>query len=59
MSTSIEKVETGAYGNEVVYGSLENNCVYLGKFNDALIDAETQAKITDYVKQLQDGTFGN
>ncbi len=58
LAICMEKVETGTFGNEVVFGSLENNCVYLGKFNDALIDAETQTKITDYVKQLQDGTFG-
>jgi basic membrane protein A len=54
----LEKVETGTFGNEVVFGSLENGAVSLGKFNDALIDAATQAMIVDYVKQLQDGTFG-
>ena len=54
----LEKVETGAFGNDVVFGSLENGAVFLGKFNDALIDAATQAKIVEYVQQLQDGTFG-
>jgi basic membrane protein A len=57
LAICLEKCETGTFGNEVVFGSLENNCVYLGKFNDALIDADTQAKILDYVKQLQEGTF--
>ena len=58
LAICMEKVETGSFGNEVVFGSLENNCVYLGKFNDALIDAATQAQILDYVKQLQEDTFG-
>ena len=31
-------------------------CIW-ASFNDALIDADTQAKILDYVKQLQEGTF--
>ncbi len=54
----LEKVENGTFGNEVVFGSLENGAVYLGKFNDALMDAATQAKVTDFIQQLQDGTFG-
>ena len=54
----LEKVETGTFGNEVVFGSLENGAVYLGKFNDILMDAATQTKVADYIKQLQDGTFG-
>lgn len=55
----LEACENGTFGNEVVFGSLENGCVYLGSFNDDLIDADTQATIVDYVQQLQDGTFGN
>jgi len=58
LAICLEKVENGTFGNEVVFGSLENGCVFLGAFNNDLIDAETQAKIVDYVKQLQDGTFG-
>ena len=54
----LEKVESGTFGKEVVFGSLENGAVYLGKFNDTLMDAATQAKVADYIKQLQDGTFG-
>ena len=54
----LEKVETGTFGNEVVFGSLENGAVYLGKFNDTLMDAATQTKVADYIKQLHDGTFG-
>ena len=54
----LEKVESGTFGNEVVFGSLENGAVYLGKFNDTLMDAATQAKVADYIKKLQDGTFG-
>ncbi|PKM71556.1 MAG: BMP family ABC transporter substrate-binding protein [Firmicutes bacterium HGW-Firmicutes-16] len=54
----MKDVQSGTFGNKVVYGNLENGCVYLGKFNDELVDADTQTKITDYVKALQDGTFG-
>ena len=54
----LEKVESGTFGNEVVFGSLENGAVFLGKFNDTLMDAATQTMVTDYIKQLQDGTFG-
>ncbi len=55
----LEAYENGTFGNEVVYGSLENSCVYLGAFNDDLIDADTQAMVVEYVQQLQDGAFGN
>lgn len=58
LAICLEKVENGTFGNEVVFGSLENGCVFLGAFNNDLIDAETQAKIVEYVQQLQDGTFG-
>jgi basic membrane protein A len=58
LAICLEKVENGTFGNEVVFGSLENGCVFLGAFNNDLIDADTQAKIVEYVQQLQDGTFG-
>jgi basic membrane protein A len=58
LAICLEKAENGTFGNEVVFGSLENGCVFLGSFNNDLIDAETQAKIVEYVQQLQDGTFG-
>ena len=58
LSLCMKAVQDGSFGNQVVYGNLENGCVYLGKFNDQLIDADTQAKINDYIKQLQDGSFG-
>ena len=58
ISLCMKAVQDGTFGNKVVYGNLENGCVYLGKFNDQLINADTQAKINEYIKQLQDGTFG-
>lgn len=58
LAICLEKVENGTFGNEMVFGSLENGCVFLGAFNNDLIDAETQAKIVEYVQKLQDGTFG-
>lgn len=58
LAICLEAVENDTFGNEVVFGSLENNCVYLGKFNDELIDADTQAEILAYIEQLKEGTFG-
>ena len=57
-STLMKAVEDGSFGNKVVTGDLANGCVYLGAFNNAIIDSATQAKITDAVKKLQAGTFG-
>jgi len=54
----MKAVEDGSFGNKVVTGDLANGCVYLGAFNNAIIDSATQAKITDAVKKLQAGTFG-
>ena len=54
----MQAVQDGSFGNQVVYGNLENGCVYLGKFNDELVDADTQAQINDYIAKLQDGSFG-
>jgi basic membrane protein A len=54
----MKAVQDGNFGNKVIYGNLANGAVYLGKFNTALINAETQAKITDNIKKLQAGTFG-
>ena len=54
----MKAVEDGSFGNQVVYGTLDNNCIYLGAFNNSLIDSATQAKITDAVKLVQSGTFG-
>lgn len=59
LAICLEAVENGTFGNEVVFGSLGNECVYLGEFNDALIDEATQAQILDYVEQLKNGTFGS
>ena len=54
----MKDVQGGTFGNKVVYGNLENGCIYLGKFDDKLVDTDTQTKITDNVKKIQDGSFG-
>lgn len=59
LSLCMKAVQDGTFGKQVVYGNLANGCVYLGKFNDKLIDSATQAKITDYVNKLKDGSFGS
>lgn len=53
----MEAVENGTFGNTVVYGTLENNCLTPGKFNDELVSAEIQAKYLEFVEGIKAGTF--
>lgn len=57
LALCMEAVENGTFGNAVVYGTLENNCLAPGKFNEELIPAETQAKYLELVEQITAGTF--
>ncbi|MDR1778266.1 MAG: BMP family protein [Clostridiales Family XIII bacterium] len=47
----------GNFGNKVVYGSLENDCLSLGALNEDLLSAEVREQIQDYVAQIEAGTF--
>lgn len=53
----LKAVEDGSFGNQVIYGSLENGCLSLGKFNDALVSADVQKAFLGYVDQMKAGTF--
>jgi basic membrane protein A len=47
----------GTFGNQVVYGSLENSCLSVGKINEDLVSSDIQAKYMEYVDQMKAGTF--
>lgn len=57
LKLAMESVEKGTFGNEVIYGSLENNCLSVGKFNDELVSPEIQKAYMEYVDQMKAGTF--
>lgn len=47
----------GTFGNQVVYGSLENGCLSVGQINSELVSSDIQAKYMEYVDQMMAGTF--
>lgn len=53
----MEAVENGTFGNAVVYGTLENNCLSIGGLNDELVSAEIQAHYLALVEEIKAGTF--
>ena len=53
---SMEAVEAGTFGGEVLYGTLQNGTLSAGKISD-LVPAEVQEKYNAYIQQMIDGTF--
>ncbi len=53
---SMEAVEAGKFGGEVLYGSLQNGALSAGKISD-LVPADIQEKYNAYLQQMIDGTF--
>lgn len=53
----MDDVEAGTFGNKVVYGTLENNCLSVGKFNDELVSADVQKAYTEFVEKVKSGEF--
>jgi basic membrane protein A len=53
----MQAVADGKFGNEVVYGSLENGCLSVGKINTELVSQEIQDKFNGYVEQMKAGSF--
>ena len=53
----MQAVENGTFGNAVVYGTLENGCLTVGKINEDLVPAEIATKYLDLVDQITAGTF--
>ncbi len=57
LKVAMEKVQNGTFGNEVIYGSLENNCLTVGKLNSELVSPEIQKAYMGYIDQMKAGTF--
>ena len=53
----MQAVMDGTFGNEVVYGSLENGCLSVGQINSELVSQEIQDQYMGYVEQMKAGTF--
>jgi basic membrane protein A len=53
----MQAVVDGNFGNEVVYGSLENGCLSVGKINTDLVSQEIQDKFAAYIEQMKAGQF--
>ncbi len=53
----MQAVADGKFGNQVVYGSLENGCLSVGKINNDLVSSDIQSKFNAYVDQMKAGKF--
>ena len=53
---SLEEVEAGTFGGEVLYGTLQNGTLSAGKIS-ASAPAEAPEKYNAYIQQMIDGTF--
>ncbi len=53
---SMEAVEAGTFGGEVLYGTLQNNTLSAGALSD-LVPADVQEKYLAYIDQMIEGTF--
>ncbi len=59
LGMAMDDIEAGSFGNKVIYGNLQNGCVYMGKMNDDLVPPEIQAQVEEYIQKIMDGTFPN
>lgn len=53
----MDDVMNGTFGNKVVYGTLENNCLAPGKLNADLVPQEIQDQYLAFVEEVKNGTF--
>ncbi|MBQ1310470.1 MAG: BMP family protein [Blautia sp.] len=56
ISTSMQAVENGTFGGEVIYGTLQNGALSAGALSD-LVPEDVQAKYKEYLQQMIDDTF--
>ena len=56
ISVSMEAVEAGTFGGEVIYGNLQNGGLSAGAISD-LVPEDVQAKYQEYLQQMIDETF--
>lgn len=53
---SMKAVMDGTFGGETIFGTLQNGVLSAGAMNE-LIPEDIQAKYTEYIQQMIDGTF--
>lgn len=53
---SMQAVENGTFGGEVLYGTLQNDTLYAGALSD-LVPADVQEKYLAYIDEMVAGTF--
>lgn len=53
----MDDVEAGTFGNKVVYGTLENNCLSVGKINTDLVSEDVQKAYMEFVEKVKSGEF--
>jgi basic membrane protein A len=56
LKQAMEDVESGSYGNKVIYGDLSNGGVSVGTFS-SIVTSDQQSQYLEYVDQIKDGTF--
>lgn len=53
----MEAVEAGEYGNKTINGNLEDGCLQVGTFSDAIVSKDIQDQYKEIVEEIQNGTF--
>lgn len=56
VSLCMEAVQSGSFGGDTIYGTLDNGVLSVGKFSD-LVPQEIQDKYLGYIDQMAKGTF--
>ena len=56
VALSMQAVEEGTFGGEVIYGTLQNGTLSAGEISD-LVPEEIQEKYLAYLEEMKDGTF--
>ena len=56
VALSMEAVENGTFGGEVIYGTLENGALSTGALSD-LVPEDVQEKYLAYIEEMKAGTF--
>ena len=56
VSKCMEAVESGTFGGEVIYGTMQDGILSAGAVSD-LVPADKQEQYQNYIQQMLDGTF--
>lgn len=57
LRVAMEAMMAGTFGNEVVYGTLENGCLSVGAISEDLVSADVQEAFYALVDEIAAGTF--